>query len=133
MNFFLLMSSLAFASPDFTSVKEGQAAPFSGKLLTEEALAEIIVQHEEEVAKCEINLNYEIEKFKANSDLKYSLLEVRYDAEVEMYKRMIEIRDMQIKRDKKKDVLQRWGVYGAFILGVGTTVAITHTVNQTSK
>ena len=133
MNFFLLMSSLAFANPDFVSVEEGQVAPFSGKLLTEEALAEIIVQNEEEVAKCKIDSDYEIEKFKANSDLKYNLLEVRYDAEIEMYKRMLEVRDEQIKRDKKKDVLQRWGVYGAFILGVGTTVAITHTVNQTSK
>jgi hypothetical protein len=101
--------------------------------LTEEALAEIIIQNEEEVAKCKIDSDYEIEKFKANSDLKYNLLEVRYDAEIEMYKRMIEVRDEQIRRDKKKDVLQRWGVYGAFILGVGTTVAITHTVNQTSK
>jgi hypothetical protein len=47
-----------------------------------------------------------------------------------MYLTMIEARDQQIKKDKKKDVLQKWVAYGAFMLGVGTTVGITHAVNQ---
>ena len=48
-----------------------------------------------------------------------------------MYQSMILARDAQIKKDKKRDVWQRWATYGAFALGVGTTVAITYSVNQT--
>ena len=44
---------------------------------------------------------------------------------------MVEARDAQIKKDKKRDVWQRWATYGAFMLGVGTTVAVTYSVNQT--
>ena len=49
MKFFLLISGLAFANPDFVNLEEGQAAPFDGKLLTNESLTEIISQHEREI------------------------------------------------------------------------------------
>ena len=50
-----------------------------------------------------------------------------------MYQMMIDTRDQQIKKDKKRDVWQRWATYGAFVLGVGTTVAITYSVNQAAN
>ena len=130
MKILFLMSGLAFAGPDFVSVEEGQPAPISGKILTNEALAEILSQHQREVQQCEIDANSSFEKYQANQDLKYDLLQIKYDSETEMYKNMIQIRDAQIKKDKKKDVWQRWATYGAFTLGVGTTIAITYSVNQ---
>ena len=32
MKFFLLISGLAFANPDFVNLEEGQAAPFDGRV-----------------------------------------------------------------------------------------------------
>ena len=75
----------------------------------------------------------DIEKFKANQALEYDLLNIRYESEVEMYQMMIDTRDQQIKKDKKRDVWQRWATYGAFVLGAGTTVAITYSVNQAAN
>ena len=133
MKFFLLMSGLAFANPDFVNLEEGQPAPFDGKLLTNESLTEIISQHEREINQCEINAEFNLKKFEANQQLRYDLLNTRYESEVEMYQIMIKSRDMQIKKDKKRDVWQRWATYGAFMLGVGTTVAVTYSVNQTAN
>jgi hypothetical protein len=126
------MTGLVFASPDFVNVEEGQPAPISGKILTSEALAEIISQHQREIDQCKIDADFDFKKYQANQELKYELLQIKYDSEVEMYQSMILARDSQIKKDKKRDVWQRWATYGAFALGVGTTVAITYSVNQTA-
>lgn len=133
MKFFLLISGLAFANPDFVNLEEGQTAPFDGKLLTNESLTEIISQHEREINQCEIDAAFDLKKFQANQQLSYDLLNTRYESEVEMYQIMIKSRDMQIKKDKKRDVWQRWATYGAFMLGVGTTVAVTYSVNQAAN
>ena len=69
----------------------------------------------------------------ADKKLEYDLLKVRYDAEKEMYLDMIKTRDKQIEKDKKKDTVQRWVTYGAFVLGVSSTVGITYAVNQNFK
>ena len=132
MKIIFLMTGLVFASPDFVNVEEGQPAPISGKILTSEALAEIISQHQREIDQCKIDADFDFKKYQANQELKYELLQIKYDSEVEMYQSMILARDAQIKKDKKRDVWQRWATYGAFALGVGTTVAITYSVNQTA-
>ena len=132
MKMIFLMTGLVFASPDFVNVEEGQPAPISGKILTSEALAEIISQHQREIDHCKIDADFDFKKYQANQELKYELLQIKYDSEVEMYQSMILARDAQIKKDKKRDVWQRWATYGAFALGVGTTVAITYSVNQTA-
>jgi hypothetical protein len=127
----IFLMSVALASePDYVRVTEGDDAPISGILLTEEALAKIIAQNEREVEQCKIDAEYAFEEYKAQQTLQYDLLDVRYRSEIQMYQDMIAIRDDQIKKDKKRDVWQRWSTYGAFILGVGTTVGITYAVNQ---
>ena len=131
MKLFIFLIAIASASePDYVSVSEGEAAPFGGILLTEEALAQIISQNEREIEQCEIDAKYTFEEYQAEQALQYDLLNVRYQSEIQMYQDMIDIRDDQIKKDKKRDVWQRWATYGAFMLGVGTTVGITYAVNQ---
>ena len=39
----LLLSSLIFATPKFTELKAGECAPWDGRLLNDEALAELNV------------------------------------------------------------------------------------------
>lgn len=131
MKTIIFLISVALASePDYVRVEEGDVAPISGILLTEEALAEIIAQNEREIEQCKIDAEYTFKEYQAQQTLQYDLLDVRYRSEMQMYQDMIAIRDEQIKKDKKRDVWQRWSTYGAFVLGVGTTVGITYAVNQ---
>jgi hypothetical protein len=131
---FLLLCSTAFADntnlPDYVDLLEGQRAPYTGKLFTEDALIKIIVGHENEIEKLKIDYEFKIEKSAADFKLKHDLLDLRYKSETEMYKTMIQVRDDQLKKDSKKDVLQRWGIYGSFILGALTTVAVVHAVDH---
>lgn len=131
MKFLFLFLNIAYASnPDFTSISAGDKAPFEGVLLTEEALAKIISKNEREIEQCKIDAEFEMKDQAAKFQLDYDLLEVRYKSENKMYLDMIEVRDQQIKFDKKKDILQKWSTYGAFLLGVGTTIGISYAVNQ---
>lgn len=131
----LLLCSFAFANdvtslPDYTDLLEGQRAPYAGKLFTEDALIKMIVGHENEIAKLGIDYEFKIEKNAADFKLEYDLLDLRYKSETEMYKTMIQVRDDQLKKDSRKDVLQQWGIYGSFILGALTTVAVVYAVDQ---
>ena len=131
---FLLFCTTVFAEaptlPDYVDLQSGQRAPYAGKLFTEDALIKMIVGHENEIEKIKIDYEFKIEKNAADFNLKYDLLDLRYKSETEMYKTMIQVRDDQLKKDSKKDVLQRWGIYGSFILGALTTVAVVHAVDH---
>jgi len=129
---FLCATALADTTslPDYTDLKKGERAPYAGKLFTEEALIKVIVGHENEIEKIKIEYQFKIDKNKADFDLKYNLLDLRYKSETDMYKTMIQVRDDQLKKDSKKDVLQQWGIYGSFILGALTTVAVVHAVDR---
>jgi len=130
----ILLCATAFGGeaslPDYTDLKKGQRAPYAGKLFTEEALIKIIVGNENELKKIKIDNQFQIDRNKANFDLKYNLLDLKYKSETDMYKTMITTRDDQLKKDSKKDVLQRWGIYGSFIFGALTTVAVVHAVDR---
>ena len=131
---FLLLCSVAFAEtpslPDYVDLQAGQQAPYAGKLFTEDALIKMIIGHENEIEKIKIDYEFKIDKNEADFKLKYDLLDLRYKSETEMYKTMIDVRDDQLKKDSRKDVLQRWGIYGSFILGALTTVAVVHAVDH---
>ncbi len=130
MIFFCLFLGLANASPDYTHLKEGARAPFSGVLLTNESLAEIIAKHEREVRQCKIDADFSFKEFEAKKNLEYQILKTRYDSESKTHLQMISERDAQIEKDKKKDVIQRWGLYGSFLLGVSAAIGTTYVVNQ---
>lgn len=130
MIFFCLLLGIANASPDFTHIKSGARAPFAGVLLTNESLAEIISQNEREIRQCKIDADFSFKEFEAKKNLEYQLLKIRYDADLKTHLQMISARDAQIEKDKKKDVIQRWGFYGSFVLGVGAAIGTTYLVNQ---
>jgi len=125
-----LLGTAAAGEPDYVTIQQGDPAPFSGRIFTDEAISLMIAQHEREVDQCKIEAQYTFDEFKAEQDLKYTLLETRTQAEINMYLAMVAARDQQIKRDKKADIWQRWATYGAFVLGVGSTIGITYAVNQ---
>jgi hypothetical protein len=118
------------ADVDFTSVKKGETVPFSGKLLTEEAMAEIIATHEYEINQLKIDKELERKTLEASLNLKYDLYYSECELKKSTQREMITIRDEEIKRQQTKDIFQRASFTIGFILGAGGTILITHSVNQ---
>jgi len=118
------------STSDYIDVKSGEVVPFDGKLFTSEAIAKILANHKAENEKLKVQSDYLLEKTKIDLNLKYDILESKTKSEIEMYKSMISVRDEELKKAAKKDILKTWGAYGAFILGSATSIAIFYSVNH---
>ena len=126
----IFISTLWAADIDHANVGKGEPAPFTGKLLTYDALAQIIATHESELLKADLDKEYELQKLSDNLNLKYDLYESRCEDDSVMYKQMIELRDEELKMQSRKDWIQRLAFFGGFALGTATTIGITYSVNQ---
>ena len=125
-----LISTLWAADVDFVNIKEGEPAPFTGKLFTEEAVAKILANHEAEMLQADLDKEFELGKKTDELNLKYDIYEAKCKANTEMYKSMIELRDDELKIQARKDWIQRFAFYGGFAIGTATTIGIVYSVNQ---
>ena len=130
MFLFAFVSTLWAADLDYANVDKGDPAPFTGKVLTHDALAQIIATHEKEMLQADLDKEYELQKTTDRLNLKYDLYYARAEADKEMYQQMIELRDEEIKIQARKDWIQRLAFFGGFALGTATTIGITYSVNQ---
>ena len=113
---------------DYVDIKKGEVAKFDGKVFTNEGLAKLLAGHQEKIEEQKANHQFDIEKTKLDYQLKYDLLESKRAAEIEMYTSMINIRDEQIKKNARNDAFQRWAIYGGFVLGSASAIAIFYSV-----
>ena len=118
------------ADVDYANVDKGDPAPFTGKLLTHDALAQIIATHEKELLQADLDKEFELQKTADTLNLKYDLYSTRCEADKEMYVQMIEARDIELKAQARKDWIQKLAFFGGFALGTATTIGITYSVNQ---
>lgn len=126
----IFISSLWAADVDHANVGKGEPAPFTGKLLTYDALAQIIATHESELLKADLDKEFELQKLSDNLNLKYELYETKCEANTVMYQQMIDLRDEEIRIQSRKDWIQRLAFFGGFAIGTATTIGITYSVNQ---
>ena len=124
------ISTIWAADVDYINIKEGDPAPFTGKLLTRAALAQMIATHEKEMLQADLDREFELQKKTDELNLKYDLYYARCEANKEMYTQMIELRDEEIKIQARKDWVQRLAFFGGFALGTATTIGIVYSVNQ---
>ena len=137
----LLLTSLALADEpvpakeivdktDYVIMQQGDKAPFSGFLLTDSALATIVAKHNEEIQLQSTQHTLNLTSLESKYKLDHGLLELQYKSEIQLYQEMITVRDEQIRNNARKDVLRRWGVYGGFVLGAASSIAIFYSVNH---
>ena len=124
------VSTLWAADIDYANVDKGDPAPFTGKLLTHDALAQIIATHEKELLQSDLDKEFELQKIADELTLKYDLYYTKCEANEAMYTQMIELRDEEIKKQARRDWVQRLAFFGGFALGTATTIGITYSVNQ---
>ena len=118
------------ADLNYKHIIEGEKSPFSGIVMTNDALVQMIATHEAEIKTCELDRSTQLKLNKNDSDKQYALLELQYNMDKALYEELISIRDDQIKKDKTKDIIQRVAFFGGFTLGAATSVGIVYSLNQ---
>lgn len=74
----VLVMSVAHADePTFTIVGENEPAPFAGVLLSPPAAAEILTTHDEQQAKCDLEIEFQLDKAGSDCDFHKRLIEIR--------------------------------------------------------
>ena len=130
MFLYALIASLWAADLDYANVDKGDKAPFTGKLLTHDALSQIIATHENEILQADLEREYQIQKLSDELNLKYDLYAITCQANEDMYQKMLENRDEELKIQARKDWIQRLAFVGGFALGSAMTIGISYSVNQ---
>ena len=123
LNSLVLLALLSTASAeDFTVVAEDQPAPFEGVLLSVPAAAEILTKHEEAKLKCDLEVEFQLDKAASQCKLDKKLLEARIVTLDQQYTEVIAQKDLVIDKQhaiiKKQAPQRKWLWFaGGVVLG----------------
>ena len=81
----------------FTNIKQGEVAPFDGRLFNDAAVSKFIVENRMKIEQCNIQIEYEVSKANAASKYQYDLLYVKCEASDQRLNEVLSIRDEEIK------------------------------------
>ena len=105
-------------------ISEGEAAPFSGTLLTNEAAATLLAEIQICSERASLEYELELERQKSTCELEKSLLEIRLDSQKKMYENIVSTQDQQLDYTLKvrNPKLSR---EAAFVIGVASGILLT--------
>ena len=128
----ILLSALCFAEPQFVTLETGDTAPFSGRLLNDEAIAKIGVEDSFKVEQCNLQINYELEKQKLELELKFEKEKIMLETDKQILEEKVILRDQTILelRDLRKPWPPVFYSSAGFFIGASTTIAILYAVNE---
>ena len=128
----LFLLSTALAEPMLIHLEEGEAAPFSGRLMNDEAVANIIAGREMSVEQCEIQKSLAVATTKAELQLEIDYLKAELETETEKNTTLLEIRDTEIAtlRKEMKPNKTMWAFFGGFLLATGTSLGTYYAVRE---
>ena len=128
----LFLLSVATAEPLMVHLKEGNPAPFSGRLMNDEAVANIIAGREMSVEQCEIQKELVVSLTKAELQLEIDYLKAELETEKEKNVTLLEIRDQEIEslRSQMKPNKTMWAFFGGFMLASGTSLGTYYSVRE---
>ena len=109
------------------SLKKGNAAPFDGTLMNQEAVGEILLKLNSSEKICNAKLDREIKVQQSGCSLSIDKLKIANDFEISIYKNQKKFLqgqlDLSVKQLKKRNVRTEWWFAGGFLLGAVATVA----------
>ena len=128
----LFLLSTAIAEPMLIHLKEGDVAPFDGRLMNDEAVANIIAGKEMSVEQCEIQKELAIATTKAELQLQIDYLKAELETETEKNVTLLELRDTEISalRKEMKPNKTMWAFFGGFMLASGTSLGTYYSVRE---
>ena len=130
LNSLMLLALLSTASAeDFTVVAEDQPAPFEGVLLSVPAAAEILAKQEELQMKCELEIEFQLDKAGTQCKLDKELLEARIVTLDQQHAEIVASKDLVIEKQqaiiKKQAPHRKWFWFaGGVVLGGATYYGI---------
>jgi len=130
LNSLMLLALLSTASAeDFTVVSEDQPAPFEGVLLSVPAAAEVLAKHEEVQMKCELEIEFQLDKAGTQCKLDKELLEARIVTLDQQHAEIVASKDLVIEKQqaiiKKQAPHRKWLWFaGGVVLGGATYYGI---------
>tara|TARA_R110002153_G_scaffold119238_3_gene264231 strand:+ start:8144 stop:8542 length:399 start_codon:yes stop_codon:yes gene_type:complete len=129
---FLFLLTLAYGSEldlSYTHVKQGEVVPFSGRLLTDDAMIKVITAYESEIKQLTVTHEFDLANSVLGLNYDHNMAMTRCDLTSKSYEDLIIIRDEQIRKHERKEWVQRFSFYGGFALGVLSTVGIINSLN----
>ena len=136
LNSLMLLALLSTASAeDFTVVAEDQPAPFEGVLLSVPAAAEILAKHEEVQMKCELEIEFQLDKAGTQCKVDKDLLEARIVTLDQQHAEIVASKDLVIEKQqaiiKKQAPHRKWLWFaGGIVLGGASYYGIQQAVTQ---
>ena len=132
MGFLLAYSSAANGAEEakFTNLKEGEIAPFDGRLFNDPAVSRLIVDHQFRDLECKLRVDFEVGQANATSQYKYDLLYAKSEADNLRFTDVINIREQHIKSLEKhvRPSNAHWWVAAGFVAGSATAVGIMYAI-----
>ena len=128
----LFLLSTALAEPLMVHLEEGEAAPFHGRLMNDEAVANIIAGREMSIEQCEIQKELALSLTKAELQLQIDYLNAELETETEKNTTLLELRDQEISSLRKeiKPNKTMWAFFGGFLLASGTSLGTYYAVRK---
>jgi hypothetical protein len=129
----LLVSGLAIAQ-DFKNVQQGEPVPFSGTILTPDAIAKIITTEDAKLQTCQEDWKHQINTLTINKDVEIEKLKHDLETTEQTKDRMIAEKDKEIERTyelikkQNKNLTPLWLGVG-FTAGFATSVATVYIYN----
>ena len=129
---FLFLLSTALAEPIAVRLKEGDEAPFAGRLMNDEAIANIIAGREMSIEQCEIQKELAVSLTKAEMQLQIDYLKAELETENEKNETLLDLRDKEIEvlRKELKPNKTMWAFFGGFMLATGTSLGTYYAVRE---
>ena len=128
----LLLLSTALAEPLMVHLDAGEPAPFEGRLMNDEAVANIIAGREMSMEQCEIQKELAVSLTKADLQLEIDYLNAELETETEKNATLLELRDQEISSLRKeiKPNKTMWAFFGGFLLATGTSLGTYYAVRE---
>ena len=131
----LFLLSTALAEPMLIHLKEGDVAPFDGRLMNDEAVVNIIAESELTLEQCEIKTELQVSIVKAELQLEIDYLKAELETEQAKNSTLLELRDTEISalRKEMKPNKTMWAFFGGFLLASGTSLGTYYSVREINE
>jgi len=116
--------------PKFSNIKQGEVAPFDGRLFNDAAVSKIIVDNQFQNLECKLRVDFEIGQVRAAEQYKYDILYAKSEADNQKYQEIINIRDQHIQSLEKyvRPSNAHWWAIGGFTVGAGAAIGIMYAI-----
>ena len=121
-----LLSMLFAEEPKYKNLKEGEVAPWDGRLLNEAALRILVEENATQDLTCEALVEFKVNEARIEERYRYDILKVKTDAELKQLNELIKIQDKFIKDLKPKNNI--WPVVAGFVGGAAISIGIMYAV-----